>query len=169
MSSSSRDSAARIREQTNNTLLQRAQQREKDAQTWARKAEQDLVDARALHKKSADEADEQLKTLCVAFDTLVEFILLNHGEIPEKLVEIIAARQEQRIETSLPKADFVHQGVQESDVVKLDVGKLVVGAVAPTSHLSAVARQLVGQTFDRLDAEEIKRDLIERLAKARDD
>ena len=169
MSSSSRDSAARIRELANKTLTDRAQLNARTAKDELDKAVADLAESRRAHKQSSAEADEQLKTICVAFDTLIEFILLNHGEIPEKLVEIIAARQEQRIVASLPKADFINQGVQEDDVVTAKTTKFI---LAP-SQLSTVARELVGQALSRpsgrLDADEIKRDLIERLAKVRDD
>lgn len=103
MSSSNRDSASKIRELTNKTLLGRAQQRDREAKAELEKAISDLAEAKRAYKQSSDEVDQQLEELCVAFDTLVEFIVLNHGDIPEKLIEIIAARQEQRITASLPK------------------------------------------------------------------
>lgn len=173
MNSSTRDSASRIRELTNKTLTDRAQLRGNAAQEELNIAVANLAEARRAHKQSDDEADKQLKTLCVAFDTLIEFIVLNHGELPDKLVEIIAARQEQRIEASMPKADFIKQGVQDGDDVTVKITKYIPGAARQSAQLPALVKEGSWRDslrpFDSLSEESIKRDLLERLAKASDD
>lgn len=95
-------SSDRIKDLTNKTLLQRAQQREKEAEERARQLSLQLDDLKATWRKGAEQADEQLTQTLKIVDTLIEFIVLNHGDLPEKLVDIVAARQEVRIAKSLP-------------------------------------------------------------------
>lgn len=161
---SNNDSAARIREQANKLLLERAQQREQEQERRANKALQDLADERIAHRHSKELADAQLDELCVTLDTLIEFILLNHGEIPSKLAEIIAARQEQRIERALPQGSFVDEGVKEGNT-------LVVGAAMTDGQFGQLLKAQNGTLAwaPPKGADEVLKELTELLTVAKVD
>jgi hypothetical protein len=88
------DVADRLRAQTG----QYTQERLRQQAGWL---EDQLKLERDSAQKAADLAEKTFEELRQTMDTLIEFIVLNHGDIPETLMEIIAARQEQRIAKSL--------------------------------------------------------------------
>lgn len=96
--------------------MERANQRAKETQRLLDSTVGDLTATRSMYAAGVQESDKLLEQTCVALDTLIEFILLNHGEIPAKLADIIAARQEARIARAAPQFDVITKGVQPDDV-----------------------------------------------------
>lgn len=85
--------------------------------------------------------------MAVAFDTLIEFILMNHGVIPAKLAEVIAERQEQRIIASLPKqADATAEVARVGDSVSTVLGRsgTVVGPASQAGQILKMQGGTVG-------------------------
>lgn len=132
MSFSSSSVQDRIKEQTSENLRLRAEQKLADAEHM-------LSMERAGRQQELVEVDELFQAILGKVDVLLEFIVQRCGELPPELLELIAERQEQRIEATLPGGIDLTDTDAETGL--LPQANLSIGVVAG----SIIGRSAAGQ------------------------
>lgn len=137
----SNDSATRIQAQTFENLKQRYENQYKEK---LEAVTQNLKEARLVERaKEAEEVEGLFEDILGKLDVLIEFVVTRHGELPEELIELVAARQEQRIEKTLP---------QPIDLADSDVK----ADVLPLANVGAVAGSVIGRAAPLMNGQVMK-------------
>ncbi len=111
----SQDITERIKQQTNENIQRRLRDQLAEAQ-------QQLELSQTEHLKDRLRYEAELEDALKIVDTLLDFIAQRADELPVELLEVIAVRQEQRIERALPREAAAGDGQPNSANAVVVVG-----------------------------------------------